>query len=283
MTERIDLTGRVFGRLRVISFHHTEIRYYGKDKHKCYKHYWLCECTCKNKTIVEGGSLRRMNCRSCGCLAREMSSKNRYKHGEADTRLYKVWQKMKDRCYNKNCTGYENYGGRGIKVYEEWKNNYIPFRDFMLSLGYDETLPRDTQTLERIDVNGNYEPSNCRLATKQEQNCNKRSNHFVTYKGVTKTITEFANEYRLDVDTIINRVNNFGYTIEEAIEKPVRHCPHKNAPTYEVAGYSKTLREWADFFGLTRSQLKAKIRRLSVEEVVSKLLKQRKERKESQN
>ena len=73
MTERIDLTGRVFGRLKVISFHHTEIRYYGKGKNKCYRHYWLCECTCKNRVIVEGGSLRSGNCRSCGCIVRETS------------------------------------------------------------------------------------------------------------------------------------------------------------------------------------------------------------------
>lgn len=272
MTERIDLTGRTFGRLKVIGFHHTEVKYYGEKKKKCYKHYWLCECTCKNKVIVEGGSLRRMNCRSCGCLARETASKNRYKHGEADTRLYRVWQGMKDRCYNKNCENYENYGKRGIEVCEEWRVNYIPFRDFMLSLGYDKTLPRDIQTLERIDVNGNYEPSNCRLATKQEQNLNKRNNHFVTYKGVTKTITELAAEYKLDTEVILNRMNNYGYTIEEAIEKPIRHCPHKNAPTYKVEGCSKTLREWAEFFGLTRAQLKSKTRHRSVEEVVSELI-----------
>ena len=274
MTERIDLTGKVFGRLKVIGFHHTEIKYYGEKKNKCYKHYWLCECTCNNRVIKEGGSLRKGNCGSCGCLMREVASKNKKKHGEADTRLYKVWQGMRRRCYDKKCANFKNYGKRGIRVCEEW-SNYIPFRDFMLSLGYDESLPHGVQTLERIDVNGNYEPSNCRLATKQEQNLNKRNNHFVTYKGVTKTITELANKYKLDAEVLMNRINNYGYTIEEAIEKPIRHCPHKNAPTYKVEGCSKTLREWAEFFGLTRAQLKSKTRHRSVEEVVSELMQQK--------
>ena len=277
MAERIDLTGRVFGRLKVIGFHHTEVKYYGEKKKKCLKHYWLCECTCKNKVIVEGGSLRSGNCKSCGCLMREIVSKDKKKHGEADTRLYKVWQGMRRRCYDEKCKNYKNYGGRGIEVCKEWRDNYIPFRDFMMSLGYDGTLPRDVQTLERINVNGNYEPTNCKLATKKEQNVNKRSNHTVTYKGVTKTVTEFAEEYGIDVDTILNRINNHGYSIEEAIEKPIRHCPHKNAPIYEVNGQRKTLRGWAESFDLTRSQLKSKIRHRSIEDVVTELISQQDE------
>ena len=193
------------------------------------------------------------------------------KHGECRSRLYNVWKGIKARCYNKNHSQYKNYGGRGIEVCPEWKDNFITFRDFMLSIGYDESLPTGDQTVERINVSGNYEPSNCTLISKKQQNYNKRDNHVATYKGVTKTLVEFAEEYSLDVENLYNRINNYGYTIEEAIEKPVRKCPHRNAPLYEVDGELHNLREWAEIFGITRSQFKSKTRRKSVEQVIKEL------------
>lgn len=192
-------------------------------------------------------------------------------HGESGTRLYTLWKGMKARCYNFNHASYKNYGGRGIKVCEEWRNNYLTFRDFFLNLGYDETLPTGQQTIERIDTNKNYEPSNCILISRAQQNLNKRNNHVVTYRGVTKTVTEFSNALGLDVETVLNRINNYGYSIEEALEIPVRKCPHKNAPKYEVDGESLTMREWAEKFGMTRSQLKSKARHKPVDEVIKEL------------
>ena len=154
---------------------------------------------------------------------------------------------------------------------EDWKNNFTSFRDFMLSIGYDETLQTGEQTIERIDVNGDYEPNNCKLISKREQNYNKRTNRIVTYKGEIKPIIEFANDLGIDVDVVMNRISNHGYTVEEALEKPVRKAPHKNARKYEVDGEFLTLSQWAEKFGMTRSQLKSKTRRRSVEEVVKKL------------
>lgn len=194
-----------------------------------------------------------------------------FKHGEHGTRLYEVWKGMNARCSNPNHMFYKNYGGRGIKVCNQWKTDFLQFKEFMLSIGYDETLPTGEQTIERIDVNGNYEPGNCKLISRKEQNVNKRNNHLVTYKGETKTITEFAEEYGLDTENLLNRINNYGYTIEEAIEKPFRKCPHKNPPLYEVDGEKLSLREWGERFGLTRSQIKSKTRHKSVEEVVREL------------
>lgn len=198
--------------------------------------------------------------------------KHRVNHGYSSDRLYTLWKGMKARCYNPNHVSYKNYGGRGIEVCKEWKDNYVLFRDFMLSIGYNESLPTGQQTIERVDVNKNYEPNNCKLISKTEQNLNKRNNHIVTYRGITKTITEFAYDLGLDVETILNRINNHGYSIEEALEKPIRKCPHKNAPKYEVDGVSLTMREWAEKFGMTRSQLKSKTRHKSVEEVVRELI-----------
>lgn len=257
-----DLTGRQFGRLTVLGEAERDM---GKGRS------WFCKCSCGNTIITTTYKLKHGVKKSCGCLQREIGRINFTKHGEAHSRLHEVWKGIKSRCYNPKHSSYKNYGGRGIEMCNEWKDNYACFRDFMLSIGYDDKLPSGQQTVERIDVNGNYEPKNCTLITKAEQNFNKRSNHLITYKGVTKTITEFANELKLDVDTILNRINNYGYTIEEALERPIRKCSHKNAPKYEVDGEVLTLREWAEKFDMTRSQFKSKIRRKSVEEAVREL------------
>ena len=142
-----DLTGQRFGRLTVLE--RTELK-------------WLCKCDCGNKKIVAGGHLVSGDTKSCGCL--------RIKHGMRNTRLYSIWHGMKERCYNTKHKFYKHYGGRGIKVCEEWKNDFQTFADWALSHGYADNL-----TIDRIDVNGNYEPSNCQWATNAEQQRNKRN------------------------------------------------------------------------------------------------------------
>lgn len=262
MYNSIDLVGKTFNRLTVLES-------CGNDKRS--NVLWLCRCQCGNLTKATTHQLRSGCKKSCGCLKREIGKINFIKHGEWGSRLHKLWKGIKARCYNKNHSQYKDYGGRGIEVCHEWKDNFVAFRDFMLSIGYDETLPIGEQTIERIDVNGNYEPSNCTLISKKQQNYNKRDNHVVTYKGITKTLVEFAEDYGLDVENLYNRINNYGYTVEEAIEKPVRKCTHKNAPLYEVDGEFHSLREWAEIFGMTRSQLKSKTRHKSIEQVIRDL------------
>lgn len=263
MTKVENLVGQQFSRL-------TVLERAGSDKRG--SALWKCQCTCGRITTALTYQLKSGAKKSCGCLSKEKATKRLLKHSESNTRLYKVWKGIKRRCYNANDSQYKNYGGRGIKMCQEWKDNYIAFRDFMLSKGYDETLPFRAQTIERIDVNGDYEPCNCKLVTMKEQNINKRCNHKVTYKGVTKTLTEFADELGLDAENLYNRINNYGYSVEEAIEKPVRKCSHKNAPKYTVDNKTLTLSEWALYLGLTRSQLKSKTRRKPLEEVVRELL-----------
>lgn len=259
-----DIIGETFGRLIVL-----------EKARKNNRNGFLCKCLCGNITFASGHQLRSGAKKSCGCLQREVGKINFTKHGESNSRLYEVWVGMKKRCYNSNSPAYKNYGGRGITVCDEWKDNYTAFRDFMLGLGYDDSLPFRSQTLERINVNGNYEPNNCKLVSMKEQNVNRRNNHYVTYKGETKTITEIANEHGLEVENLLNRINYFGYTIEEAVEKPVRNYPRRKAPEYEVDGESLTLREWAERFGMTRGQFKSKTRRKTVEEVVRQLKKEK--------
>ena len=133
------------------------------------------------------------------------------KHNMHKTRLYGIWCNIKERCYNSNNNQYHNYGGRGIKVCDEWQE-FISFKEWALNNGYDDTL-----TLDRIDFNGGYEPNNCRWITIQAQQYNKRNNHLITYNGRTQTLTEWANERGIKRNTLDARINRSHWDIGRAL------------------------------------------------------------------
>lgn len=143
-------------------------------------------------------------------------------HGEANnkngtrSKLYVTWCHMIERCYNPHSERYESYGGRGITVCAEWKSDFSSFRDWALANGYDKRL-----TLDRIDNNGNYEPTNCKWSTQKEQCNNRRSNRLLTYKGETKTMTQWAESIGMNVGTFKYRLR-LGWSVKDAIETPVR-------------------------------------------------------------
>ena len=134
-----------------------------------------------------------------------------YKHALKKTRLYGIWLQIKNRCFNSNTGRYKDYGGRGITMCDEWKDNFQTFYDWSMSHGYSDDL-----TIDRIDNNGNYEPSNCRWVTVKEQNRNKRNVKFITYGGKTQTIPEWTKELHLGKETIRERLKR-GYTDYEAL------------------------------------------------------------------
>lgn len=166
-----DLTGRKYGRLTVIEQHgFTE-----RNKHGSRQAIWYCKCDCGNYCEMPSGTLtRKRNNHSCGCLAKEHladMSKGNITHNMTGTRLYGCYKGMMSRCYREKDIHYNAYGKRGIVVCEEWKDNPKAFIEWALSHGYSDDL-----TIERIDVNGNYEPSNCKWIPMSEQYKNKQSN-----------------------------------------------------------------------------------------------------------
>ena len=137
---------------------------------------------------------------------------------EQNKKIKFVWKNMKQRCYNKNHKSYHNYGGRGIEICDEWKNNFSKFHKWAIDNGYNPNAPRGECTIDRINVNGNYEPSNCRWISNIEQQQNKRNNNLVTYKGETKTVTQWEKEINISRRTICRRLKE-GLDIGQIIEK----------------------------------------------------------------
>ena len=158
-----DIVGVRFGRL-------TVVKKVAKSEKGLHGTLWLCNCDCGVQTIVDRNNLNTGNTQSCGCLGRERRLAGTVKHHKTNTRLHRIWKAMKTRCYNKNFHAYKYYGERGITICDEWKNDFNAFYAWANSNGYREDL-----TIDRINTNLEYSPENCRWATMQEQNQNKRA------------------------------------------------------------------------------------------------------------
>lgn len=191
------------------------------------------------------------------CTTHGSALKN-YKKRE---RLYGIWQSMKTRCNNPNRKHSHRYVGRGISVCEEWANNYIAFKSWAESNGYADDL-----SLDRIDNDGNYEPSNCRWATDKEQANNTSRNKFYFYKGEMVSLEKLSEISGLSMTTIYGRLHK-GYTAEDAISNReyIRRCGIKkrvnaHSKKYTHNGETRTLREWSEILGIKLGTLKGRIR-----------------------
>lgn len=213
MSKLIDLTGQKFGRLTVLNREQDYILPCGQ-----HQALWKCKCDCGKICIIRGLSLRSNHTKSCGCFHDEASGDRTRTHGKSNERLYIIWRGMKRRCYNINNYDYKYYGGRGINICEEWKNNFKSFYDWSMSHGYREDL-----TIDRIDTNGNYEPSNCRWATMKEQSNNTRQNHMIEYNGKKQNMKQWAKELDIKYTTLATRININHCDINTAFETPVKN------------------------------------------------------------
>ena len=240
MSKMIDLTGQQFGRLTVIN---RAEDYVSPKGHKLVQ--WLCECECGNKTIVTTSCLRGGQTQSCGCINREISRKRLLTHGDSDSRLYKIWASMRERCRNSSDKNYRHYGGRGIFVCDEW-DNYVTFKEWALSSGYREDL-----TIDRIDVNGNYEPSNCRWVTIDIQANNRRNNHYITYNNKTQSMKDWSNEIGINYSALRRRIQA-GWSPEKAFNTPIET---KEPVKIEYNGVTQTIGDWARKMGIPHSTI----------------------------
>ncbi len=201
--QRTDETGNVYNKLTVLEFVGTTK---GGDSS------WLCRCECGNTTVVARGHLKNESIKSCGCHRRCAGGAC---SGRKPTPEYTSWKEMKRRCYNTRNPEYHNYGGRGITVCDNWKNSFV---DFLAYVGYK---PSPDATIDRIDVNGNYEPGNVRWATKLEQSQNTRKTSKLTYNGETHCLREWARKLGISHSTLRTRIAK-GWPLERVFSS--EHC-----------------------------------------------------------
>lgn len=195
-----DLSGRIFGRLTVIS-------HAGKRGEK---NCWLCRCECGVQKVIMGESLRSGRAESCGCLNLEMVVARSTTHGKTHTSEFHIWTGIIQRCTDPNSRAFADYGGRGITVCERWRNSFEAF--------LEDVGPRPTSghTIERKDNALSYDKDNCEWATRVAQNNNTRRNVFITHNGVTRTIAQWARESGLKYAVLYRRLKA-GMSIEEAL------------------------------------------------------------------
>lgn len=181
-----DLTGQRFGKLTVIEY---------KGSNKGTGSLWLCKCDCGNEKIITSRNLLNKTCKSCGCYSKDNPA--HITHNLYHTRLHNIWIGMKSRCYNKNNKRYKNYGGRGIKVCEEWQE-FKSFYEWAIINGYNQTMDRGECTIDRIDINGDYSPDNCQFINIKKQQRNKTNTRYVNYKGKLYCLAELAEMLNLN-------------------------------------------------------------------------------------
>lgn len=191
MSKPLNLLGMRFGRLTVIE--RTENNQRGQS---C----WKCHCDCGNETVVVASDLKKGHTKSCGCSR----SESKFKHGMAHTKISHIWRAIKDRCSNPNNKRYKHYGGRGITICDEWRNDFLAFYNYVSKL---EHYGEEGYSLDRINNDGNYEPDNLRWADAKTQNHNTRKNVFIEYNGEKMTVAEASKLSGINYATLLDRLH----------------------------------------------------------------------------
>jgi len=222
MGKPIDMTGERHGSIVVK-------KYLGDSK-------WLCVCDCGKELTLKSWAIRRISSDSCRCKSRELATQRALAgvmgtstqfhklHGKTNTRLYGVWRHMISRCQNANVKQYKHYGGRGIEICSDWlgANGFQNFYVWAYGNGYDETAPKGQCTIDRIDVDGDYCPENCRWITHAEQMSNTRRNRLIEFRGETHTLAEWSRVLDMPYARLISRLNKYHWPVERAFSEGKR-------------------------------------------------------------
>ena len=203
-----DLTNRRFGRLTVEK---------PGNRDKWRGRYWYCKCDCGNLIKIQRSSLIQGKTTSCGCYCKEQTSKAVTTHGLSTSRIYRTYTDILTRCYGPNNKAYKYYGGRGILVCKEWYEDFMIFYQWAIANGYKDNL-----TIERIDVNGNYEPSNCKWIPRSEQTKNTRLTKPISYNGKSQILPMWADELGINKRTLYARLFTYHWSKERAFTTSVR-------------------------------------------------------------
>ena len=206
-----DVTGQRRGRL-------TAILFTGRRTQPGGNAIWLCRCDCGKYVERPWVTTANSQTPSCGCYVKDRMSALNKTHGGRHERLYLVWMDMKRRCRDPKDIEYHNYGARGIEVCSEWQD-YAKFREWALSSGYQDDVKHGACTLDRIDTNGNYNPSNCRWADMETQCNNRRSNVLIEYNGHVKTMSQWAKHFGVRYTLLQKRLKS-GWDFEKAVLTP---------------------------------------------------------------
>lgn len=243
-----DYTGQKHDYLEALKLDHVE----GKD------YYWLCKChKCGREKILSAKTFRTN--KTCGCRVPYNSKE----------RLYILWKGIKQRCNNPNHISYKNYGGKGIKVCSQWENDYGEFKKWALENGYDETLPRGEQTIDRIDGNKDYCPENCRWITIQEQQKNKDRTNFFECYGEIHTLSEWADITGIRKSVLHSRIYSYKWDIKDALERPIGKTHGKNYLYVIHNGEEKSITQISKETGIAHNVLKERYEKgIPIEETI---------------
>ena len=204
--KKLNLIGERFGRLTVVEY--DGISPNGKSM-------WRCQCECGSICVVRGSKLTSGHTKSCGCYNRDNVKERSSTHGMSRTRLYNIWRVMLKRCYYKNATNYESYGGRGVRVCDEWRD-FVEFQKWALTHGYSDEL-----TIDRISNDGDYTPENCRWVDMMVQSRNTSRNRVITFRGETHCMKDWSDILGINYQTLKQRINVYGWSIERALTAPI--------------------------------------------------------------
>jgi hypothetical protein len=211
--KKLNIIGEKYNKLLVVE----EVEQKGNNR------MFKCLCDCGNTTIVAMNNMRSGKIVSCGCNKREKTILRSTTHNQRHTHLYEVWKSMKQRCYNPKLKAYKNWGARGIEVCEEWRNNFQAFYDWSYDNGYTIDNHKKGEkiklTIDRINVNGNYEPTNCRWVERSVQSRNRRVNKIISYKNEEHCLVEWCEILNISYRTTMGRLRR-GWSIEKTFTTP---------------------------------------------------------------